>query len=199
MSYTQDPAFWRAGAIATCLVMGAILFILTVNSYRAISPGGSHVPEYDVINLHIDYKYDSGRRMYMPVVGGEELLFGHKYTEAEAAALVRKGKIVIQSRACMDCHTFFGNGAYYAPDLTKSWLDPVWEMTWKPMYGGNDKAEAIVRFLIEPHKFPIGNRFMPNLGISRDEAEAVVAYLKWMSAVDSNGFPTRFAGAESSQ
>jgi hypothetical protein len=26
-----------------------------------------------------------------------------------------KGKLVIQSRACINCHTFFGNGAYYGP------------------------------------------------------------------------------------
>jgi nitric oxide reductase subunit C len=39
---------------------------------------------------------------------------------------------------------------------------------------------------------------MPNLHIQRDEAEAAVAYLKWMSAVDSNGFPDRF-GAPGAQ
>jgi nitric oxide reductase subunit C len=25
----------------------------------------------------------------------------------------------------MNCHTLLGNGAYYAPDLTKAWLDPI--------------------------------------------------------------------------
>jgi nitric oxide reductase subunit C len=192
MTYTQDPAFWRAGAIATCVVAGIVLIILTVDSYKAITAGGSHVPLYDVINKQIGYEYSSDRHMYAPVIGGDEPLFGRPYTEAEAEALIGRGKMVIQSRACIDCHTFFGNGAYYGPDLTKSWLDPVWDLTWKPMYGGQSKAEAIVRFLMDPHKYPIGDRFMPNLQISRDEAEAVVAYLKWMSAVDSNGFPTRF-------
>jgi nitric oxide reductase subunit C len=28
--------------------------------------------------------------------------------------------------------------------------------------------------------------------LSRDEAVAVVAYLKWLSAVDTNGFPANF-------
>lgn len=190
--HTADPAFWRAGAIAACLVTSAVLLILTINSLQAISPGGSHVPRYDVINRHIGYQYDSDRHMYMPVIGGEELLFGRRYSEAEAAALIGKGKMVIQSRACIDCHTFFGNGAYYAPDLTKSWLDPVWELSWKPMYRGASKEDTIVKFLMEPHKFPIGPRLMPDLKISRAEGEAVAAYLKWMSAVDSNGFPTRF-------
>lgn len=190
--YTHDPAFWRAGAISTCLVTAVVLVILTVDSLKAISPGGSHVPPYSVINRHITYEYSSERRMYVPVIGGEELLFDHRYSEAEASKLIGQGKLVIQSRACIDCHTFFGNGAYYAPDLTKSWVDPVWELTWKPMYQGSDKADAMVKFLMQPDKFPIGPRFMPNLNISRQEGEAVVAYLKWMSSVDSNGFPTRF-------
>jgi len=190
--YTRDPAFWRAGAISTCVVSSAVLAILTVNSLIAITPGGARVPGYGVINRSIGYEYDGERRMYVPVIGGEEKLFGRSYTDDEAAALIARGKLVIQSRACMDCHTFFGNGAYYGPDLTKSWLDPVWDMTWKPMYQGIDKADTIVKFLMNPHQFPIGPRFMPNLGIDREEGEATVAYLKWMSAVDSNGFPTRF-------
>jgi nitric oxide reductase subunit C len=33
---------------------------------------------------------------------------------------------------------------------------------------------------------------MPNLGITRDEAEATVAYLKWLSSIDTNGFPIHF-------
>jgi hypothetical protein len=33
---------------------------------------------------------------------------------------------------------------------------------------------------------------MPNLKLTREEAEATVAYLKWMSAVDGNGFPIHF-------
>jgi hypothetical protein len=41
---------------------------------------------------------------------------GREHFDAVTAeALIDRGKMVIQSRACMDCHTFFGNGAYYAP------------------------------------------------------------------------------------
>jgi nitric oxide reductase subunit C len=190
--YTQDPAFWRAGAISVCVVTAAVLAILTIDSLAAISPGGSHVPPYSVINRHIAYEYNSERRMYVPIIGGEEPLFNRKYTEDEASELIRKGKLVIQSRACMDCHTFFGNGAYYAPDLTKSWLDPVWDATWKPMYRGTSREDTIAKFMMRPDEFPVGFRFMPNLNITREEGEAVAAYLKWMSAVDTNGFPTRF-------
>jgi nitric oxide reductase subunit C len=62
----------------------------------------------------------------VPVIGVPQPLFGKLLDEPAAAALIDRGKMVIQSRACIDCHTFFGNGAYYAPDLTKAWLDHDW-------------------------------------------------------------------------
>ena len=45
-----DPAFWRAGAISTITVMTIVLIMLTIDSLAAISPGGSHVPPYTIIN-----------------------------------------------------------------------------------------------------------------------------------------------------
>ena len=46
----EDPAFWRAGAISTITVMTIGLIMLTIDSLAAISPGGSHVPPYTIIN-----------------------------------------------------------------------------------------------------------------------------------------------------
>jgi len=189
--YTQDPYFWRAGAIATVLFMCVVLAALTIDTLRQITPGGARVPAYDVINSAVTYQYDSSRGEYAPKIGGEELIFGHKYSADEATALLARGKLVIQSRACIDCHTFFGNGAYYAPDLTRAWMDPVWAR-----YAGPNRADRLARFLMNPLR--LGSRPMPNLHIQRDEAEAAVAYLKWISAVDSNGFPDRF-GAPGAQ
>jgi nitric oxide reductase subunit C len=189
--HLDDPAFWRAGAISTVAVMSVALVMLTINSLAAIRPGGTHVPPYSVINQHIDYKFDAQRGEDAPVIGAPEPLFGKAVDAAQARALIDKGKMVIQSRACIDCHTFFGNGAYYAPDLTKAWLDPGWK-TWMAVTGAKTKEEAMVKFLMEPEKYRISARAMPNLGLTREEAEATVAYLKWMSAVDTNGFPPNF-------
>ena len=36
------------------------------------------------------------------------------------------------------------------------------------------------------------NRRMPNQELSDEEVRAVIAYLKWMSAIDTNGFPSGF-------
>ena len=187
----DDPKFWRAGAISTTIVMGIVLVMLTIDSLGAISPGGSHVPPFTVINRHIDYAYNGKLGRDMPVLGGEELLFGKSVSDSEAAAMIELGKLVIQSRACMNCHTFMGNGAYYAPDLTKAWLDPAWD-TWIAITGAQSKDEAMARFLMAPEQYATWQRKMPNLGISRDEAVATVAYLKWLAAIDTNGFPIHF-------
>jgi len=188
----SDPAFWRAGAISSTLVMLVVLAFLTVDSLATIKPGGANVPHYNVINKEISYEFDSVASRYRPVIGGEQLLFGRRYSAEEAENTMRLGKLVIQSRNCMNCHTFFGNGAYYAPDLTKAWLDPAWQQMWMPMTQATSREEAIAMFLMNPDKYPTWSRQMPNLGITRPEAEAVVAYLKWMSAVETNGFPIHF-------
>ena len=194
----DDPAFWRAGAISTIAVMSVVLIMLTIDSLAAISPGGSHVPPYTVINQQIAYKFDAARGFDVPVIGQAEPLFGKPVDAAGARALVEKGKLVIQSRACIDCHTFFGNGAYYAPDLTKAWLDPAWE-GWKAMTGAATREEAMVKFLMDPEQYRTWTRAMPKLGLSEDEARAAVAYLKWMAAVDTNGFPPNFGLIQPSQ
>jgi nitric oxide reductase subunit C len=191
----EDPLFWRAGAVSTTLVMLVVLALLTVDSLSASRAGGSHVPQYDVINREIGYRYSWARHMAVPTIGGQELLFGTSYTEAQAEALMEKGKLVIQSRACMDCHTFFGNGAYYGPDLSKSWLDPAWTQIWMPMTGAKSRADAMVAFLMHPDRFPTWRREMPDLRLSEEEAKSVVAYLKWTSAIDANGFPANFGPA----
>lgn len=188
----RDPAFWRAGALSTTIVMLVVLVFLTIDTQGAIRAGGRQVPPYSVINQKIGYAYDASAGMDMPTIGGQQLLFGRQYTEKEAHALVREGKLVIQSRACMDCHTFFGNGAYYAPDLTKAWLDPAWPTLWMPITQSTTREEAMVKFLMRPGRYATWQRKMPNLHLSEDEARAVVAYLKWMSSVDANGFPSHF-------
>jgi nitric oxide reductase subunit C len=92
----------------------------------------------------------------------------------------------------MGCHTFFGNGAYYAPDLTKAWLDPAWD-GWQAITGTDTREAAMVKLLMDPEQYRRWRRAMPNLNITEAEARATVAYLKWLVAVDTNGFPANFA------
>ncbi len=178
--------------------MTIILAMLTVDSLSVINAGGSHVPPYTAINQKIGYAFNPARGVDVPTVADKDLLFGREYNQAEAANLIHKGKLVIQSRACMDCHTFFGNGAYYAPDLTKAWLDPAWD-AWIAITNSKSKEEAMVKFLRDPVTYRTWTRTMPNLHLSQDEAEAVVAYLKWLSSVDTNGFPANFGHIATAQ
>jgi nitric oxide reductase subunit C len=57
----QDPKFWRAGAISSTVVMLIVLAFLTVGSLDAIRAGGRQVPNFDVINQHIGYAYETWR------------------------------------------------------------------------------------------------------------------------------------------
>jgi nitric oxide reductase subunit C len=182
-----SEVFWKKTAIWVTAGSFVVLIILTFDSLAKIAPGGARVPAYSVINKDITYLFDKQKLRYQPVIRGEAPLFGKTLNEAEAEQLVTLGKKTTQAKNCMNCHTLLGNGAYYAPDLTKAWLDQAW--------GGAGHEEAMVQFLLDPEKYARtygSNRKMPNLGITEEEARGVVAFLKWMSAIDTNGFPHNF-------
>ncbi len=192
MSETQSlwwasESFWRKMAIWVTAGSFVVLIFLTFDTVKQITAGGKRVPAYSAINHRIDYVFDTQRNFQVPVIGVEEPLFGRKLTEAEAEALVSHGKLTTQAKNCMGCHTLLGNGSYYAPDLTKAWLDPAW--------GSKEAREqSMVEFLMHPEVAAhnaLGRR-MPNLGITEPEARATVAFLKWMSSIDTNGFPANF-------
>lgn len=187
-----EPGFWKVAATVTSVVMTVSLVLLTLDTSRKISMGSKRVPSPTVINREIGYVYNPDRRAQEPVFGKEVGFFGKLWDEKEAEKLITKGKLVIQSRNCMDCHTLLGNGAYYAPDLTKAWLDPKWERQMMPVTGAKSREEAIKTFLMHPDKYPTWTRRMPQLGLDEEEAMSVVAYLKYMSSIDTNGFPANF-------
>ena len=179
---------WRKIAIWITAIMCVVLIFLSFHSMSEIVAGTKRVPAYSVINKRIYYRFDEDRNMQVPVIGDDAPLFGKTLSEEDAAALVSYGKKVIQGRNCMNCHTLLGNGAYYAPDLTKAWLDPAW--------GAEAVRESLMlAFLKDPETnartFGTGRK-MANLELTDEEASAVVAYLKWMSSIDTNGFPYNF-------
>jgi nitric oxide reductase subunit C len=192
----NDPAIpwwaresaWRKLAIWVTAIMAVALIVLTFDTLQQITVGKKRVPAYDVINRRIYFRHDAARDKLVPVIGSEAPLFGRKLSAAEAEALVTRGKLTFQSRNCINCHTILGNGAYYAPDLTKAWLDPSWAAE-------AVREELMLSFLQDPaanaRGFGSGRR-MPHLGIDADDARGVIAFLKWTAAIDTNGFPARF-------
>ena len=180
--------FWRKMAIWITAIMFVVLIFLTFDTIPKISVGSERVPAFNVINKRITYETDAERNMQVPIIGDDQSLFGKTFSDDDAEALVTWGKKVIQGRNCMNCHTLLGNGAYYAPDLTKAWLDPAWASE-------QARETLMLNFLQDPVKnartFGSGRR-MPNMDITEEEAKAVIAFLKWMSAIDTNGFPYNF-------
>jgi nitric oxide reductase subunit C len=90
------------------------------------------------------------------------------------------GKSVWHAKDCINCHTLFGEGAYYAPDLTKI----------TNLRG----ASYLKAFLQDPGRFyseAKQRRVMPNPKLSDKEIDAVIAFLQWIAAVDNQGWPPR--------
>jgi nitric oxide reductase subunit C len=95
-------------------------------------------------------------------------------------AAVRHGQDVWHKYNCINCHTLFGEGAYYAPDLTKI-----------TMHRGVEYLRAYLR---DPSRFydeQTHRRLMPKQDLSESEITDVIAFLDWVSKVDNQGWPPR--------
>ncbi|NNL64664.1 MAG: c-type cytochrome [Myxococcales bacterium] len=88
---------------------------------------------------------------------------------------VVRGKHIWDKNNCMGCHTILGEGAYYAPELTR-----VVERR---------GAEWIAIFLKDPQAMFPGQRRMVQYDFSEAEITDVIAFLAWIGEIDTNGFP----------
>lgn len=204
VSVWSSNRFWQRSAAWVTGFSAALLVWLTFDTVPQITMGNDtdlingvtkRVPGPTVINYKITYEMSDKRGHEVPVIGEKEKFFGRDdYSQEEAMALLDLGKLASQAKNCMNCHTLLGNGAYYAPDLTKAWLDPMWsdEGPYRGMTGKETKEEAMMEFLMNPSSYPTHQRMMPNLGITAEEAKGLVAFLKHMSSIDTNGFPRNF-------
>lgn len=96
------------------------------------------------------------------------------HEEALSDSVVR-GKMIWESNNCMGCHTILGEGAYYAPELTRAY---------------ERRGEAwLERFLKDPQAMYPGRRKMVQYDFSEDQIADVIAFLKWVGEIDTNGFP----------
>jgi nitric oxide reductase subunit C len=93
---------------------------------------------------------------------------------------VIQGKHVWHRKNCINCHTLLGEGAYYAPDLTKITVQ---------------RGDAYLRqFLKNPARFyseERHRRVMPNLNLSDQEITELIAFLTWVSRIDNQKWPPR--------
>ncbi|MBI9041888.1 cytochrome c [Lutibacter sp.] len=96
-------------------------------------------------------------------------------------AEVVRGKEIWESNNCMGCHTILGEGAYYAPELTKV-VDRL-----NVRYDGNGE-EVIKSILMSKGPWQPNGRKMVAYGMTEQEASDVVAFFKWIGKIDLNGF-----------
>jgi nitric oxide reductase subunit C len=90
---------------------------------------------------------------------------------------VIRGKEIWEKKNCMGCHTIMGEGAYYAPDLTKvvERRGAVW----------------ISVFLDDPEAMFPGERKMVKYNFNESEKKDIIAFLDWVGKVDLNGWPPK--------
>ncbi len=127
-----------------------------------------------------------------------------------------EGKRIFQAYNCMGCHTIVGNGAYLGPDLTKLYgkVGPAWIEAFLPSAGSWPTSGAVKLQLqnkavaaeagvdtIEAYleRYPdaaerINRRsghatLMPNLPFSREEVGQLIAFLKYASEMNTEGWP----------
>jgi nitric oxide reductase subunit C len=90
------------------------------------------------------------------------------------------GKDAWHRHNCTNCHTLLGEGAYYAPDLTK--------------ITQQRGAPYLREFLKDPSRFyseERDGRLMPTLDLTEGEIEGLIAFLGWVSRIDTQGWPPR--------
>src|SRR5262249_51923812 len=95
-------------------------------------------------------------------------------------ASVTAGKAVWHRKNCINCHTLLGEGAYYAPDL--------------PQITSQRGAEYLPAFLRDPAQVSSEDpdrRRLPNLKLTDQEIADVIAFLTWVSRINTQGWPPR--------
>lgn len=127
-----------------------------------------------------------------------------------------EGKRIFQAYNCMGCHTIVGNGAYLGPDLTKLYghVGPAWLEAFLPSAGSWPTESAVRVQLQKPavaeeagvdtleayfDKYPAAAErihrrggqatIMPNLQFRTGEVAKIVAFLKYTSQMDTEGWP----------
>lgn len=100
-------------------------------------------------------------------------------SRAEIADDVAAGVHVWQTYGCEDCHTLYGQGGTYAPDLTHI-----------VALRGN---EYIREFIVNPPAFHPQQRIMPRFTLTQTETQNLLAMLNWVDreTVAADDWPPR--------
>ncbi len=89
---------------------------------------------------------------------------------------VKHGKLLWDQNNCMGCHTIMGEGAYYAPELTRVY---------------SRKGENYIRTVLNAKNGGWGprGRKMVEYDFTTEEVDDIISFFEWMDNVYLNGFP----------
>jgi len=88
-----------------------------------------------------------------------------------------RGKHLFDKSNCMGCHTIMGEGAYYAPELTKVYTR---------------RGENFIKMMLkDPEAMYPGQRKMTNYKFTDEQIADLTEFLKWVGEMDLNGFPPK--------
>lgn len=102
----------------------------------------------------------------------------------EVTDQVVEGKKIWDYRNCDDCHTILGIGGYWAPDLTKE--------------ADQRSPQFLTAWLKDPQAVK-PDTTMPNQHLTDAEVQDLVAFLQWVSKIDTNNWPPQPPAAPPSQ
>jgi nitric oxide reductase subunit C len=83
----------------------------------------------------------------------------------------RAGWAIWQQTGCEGCHTLYGQGGSYAPDLTH-----IYE---------SRGAGYLTEFLANPAAFHPGQRAMPAFGLTKSQTDNLITFLQWIGTQDT--------------
>ena len=85
------------------------------------------------------------------------------------------GRKLWDKNNCMGCHTIMGEGAYYAPELTRVY---------------SRRGETYIQsVLTAPEGWGFRGRKMVKYDFTDEEVAGLIAFFKWMDKAHLNGFP----------
>jgi nitric oxide reductase subunit C len=135
--------------------------VLSKSAARAFFLGGTAVTVLAFVGLTVD------------TVGQVP---ARSHAESLTAA-VKRGHDLWTDNNCMGCHSLLGEGAYYAPELTKviSRRGPTWIKT----------------FIRDPEAMYPGRRRMVHYNFTEAQIDDLLAFFTWIEGIDTNGFPPK--------
>lgn len=129
-----------------------------------------------------------------------------------------RGKQVFMAYNCMDCHTIVGNGAYFAPDLTKIYEDSgpayikaflgspatyptktIVNIQLQDLVSKGEKLPTDIDAYLSQYpgaQKKVTSRggvasLMPNLKFTAEEIDALIAYFKYTAKINTAGWPPK--------